>query len=212
MHSILFVCSANVCRSPLAAAHLAHLLETDHRVADARVASAGVRARPGSAACEAVVVRVGDDPGALKQIGHHRSRRLNTEALMKAHLILTANTEQRGIASGMAPGSHRKVFTLLEAVELGEALHRRWVGNDREGTGSRKAKGTDFGSWVEALDASRGTLLAGVSPRRGRGRTTLRNDIPDGHVLGNREHRRTLDSVTGAIDRLAAVAPLWQAL
>lgn len=87
---VLFVCTGNTCRSPLAEGLLRHALDGDPRfrhgpAAQLEVASAGLSAPRGAAAAHHTV-------DLLQQIGvdlsGHRSRRVNLAELNQALLIL----------------------------------------------------------------------------------------------------------------------------
>lgn len=82
---VLFVCSGNTCRSPLAAAAFRRLLDESGRT-DIEVASAGTGAYEGSPASEGaylVAIEAGLDLSA------HRARLLDRDMVAEADLILT---------------------------------------------------------------------------------------------------------------------------
>lgn len=88
--TILFVCSGNTCRSPLAAALFARYL-TDIPDARFRVESAGVAARNGAPASEGAYL-VGLEHGL--DLGAHRARLLTPEIAARADLVLTMTQAQ----------------------------------------------------------------------------------------------------------------------
>ncbi|MDQ8180099.1 low molecular weight protein arginine phosphatase [Pelagicoccus sp. SDUM812005] len=76
-NEIVFVCTANTCRSPMAAALFRHALDAqDNPLSSLKVSSAGVSAFPGQAASENSV-------DALKKVGidlkNHKSQGLSQE-------------------------------------------------------------------------------------------------------------------------------------
>ena len=81
---ILFVCSGNTCRSPLAEAITRRLLDTAGR-SDVEVSSAGTSAWDGSPASDGALL-VGMERGL--DLSQHRSRLLTPEIVSEADLIL----------------------------------------------------------------------------------------------------------------------------
>ena len=93
--TILTVCTANICRSPMAAALLQHALAGQPEpLRSLRVVSAGVAARVGDLISENSVV-------ALKKVGldisGHRSRPLTRELLAEATLVLCMTETHRAM-------------------------------------------------------------------------------------------------------------------
>ena len=86
---VLFICTANVCRSPLAEGYLKHLLA--HETPEIEVSSAGVLARSGSPAFECAV-----EVGRLNgfDLAPHRARLLTPEIAAGVDLILCMETWQ----------------------------------------------------------------------------------------------------------------------
>ncbi|KXK58501.1 protein tyrosine phosphatase [Micromonospora rosaria] len=110
---ILFVCHANLCRSPmaeyLATGLLAHLPVT--------VVSAGtdaVEGRPMHPYAAEVAAGTGRDPEGF------RSRRVDTRHLLDAALVLTASRHQRGRCVSLAPAALHRVFTLRQFGRLAD--------------------------------------------------------------------------------------------
>ena len=86
MPSILFVCTANICRSPIAMALLRNMLEEKQIDGDWRVESAGtwgLDGDPPAAGSQAVMKGIGID------IHDHRARRVDHNLLGSYDLILT---------------------------------------------------------------------------------------------------------------------------
>jgi len=93
--TILTVCTANICRSPMAAALLQHALAGQPEpLRSFKVVSAGVAARGGDAVSENSVI-------ALKKVGldisGHRSRPLTHELLDEAVLVLCMTEAHRAM-------------------------------------------------------------------------------------------------------------------
>jgi protein-tyrosine-phosphatase len=86
MPSILFVCTANICRSPIAMGMLRNMLEERHIEGDWQVDSAGtwgLEGDPPAAGSRAVMENVGID------ISDHKARRVDYDLLKSYDLILT---------------------------------------------------------------------------------------------------------------------------
>lgn len=110
--AILVVCTANICRSPLA-----ELLLTD-RLDQRRfeVASAGVRGwrdHPMDGPVQREARRLGLDPSEF------RSRPLRAEHVTTADLVLTATKEHRAGVLELVPTALRRTYTLREFAVLG---------------------------------------------------------------------------------------------
>lgn len=108
---VLFVCSGNTCRSPLAAAFFRKALQGRQGVGPVEVGSAGLSAldgEPASRQAREVAREWGLDLEA------HRSRRASRELLAGARLILTMTADHKRRVLEMAPEATGRVFTLGE--------------------------------------------------------------------------------------------------
>jgi len=137
---VLVVCTANQCRSPMAAALLAR------RLPDVVVTSAGshVEGVPVSGGSVRAMAARGLD------ISGHRSRRLASRMIDEADLIIgMARSHVREVALS-SPGAIRRTFTLRELVRRGEAA----------------GPAGDLGRWLERLNEDRSPIdLLGDDPR-----------------------------------------------
>jgi len=107
---VLFVCSGNICRSPMAEAFFNHLAE--HEKLPVRATSAGLYPVLDDAAAEAVI--------AAREYGvdlsPHRSQPLSSTVVHEADLILTMTREHRRHTERFFPAAQGKMFTLLEFI------------------------------------------------------------------------------------------------
>ncbi|MET8837940.1 low molecular weight phosphatase family protein [Micromonospora sp. NPDC004540] len=111
---VLFVCHANMCRSPMAE-FIARRLLGDLPVT---VTSAGTDAVDG-AAMHPYAVEVAAGPGA--DPAAFRTRRLRPVHLTRATLVLTATRRQRSVCTALAPAALPRTFTLRQFARLAAA-------------------------------------------------------------------------------------------
>jgi glycine hydroxymethyltransferase len=108
MKTILFVCTGNICRSPMAEALMREL--NRHRP-DLRIQSAGLGAMdgmpPSDHAVEAMA-EVGLD------ISHHRSAALRSDMIERADFIFTMTRQQQDAIQTIYPSAAEKTFLLRE--------------------------------------------------------------------------------------------------
>lgn len=117
MFNVLLVCTGNTCRSPMAAALLAHIAENAGAADKICVTSAGISAwqQPASPQAKAVMRRAG------LNLDKHCSTQLDAAKLGEADLILAMTASHKRAIVGMAPEVRQKVFTLPEfAGETGD--------------------------------------------------------------------------------------------
>lgn len=104
---LLFVCTGNTCRSPMAAAILNHYWGLE-----AEAKSVGLFAADGASAAQNTM-------NILQEHGidaKHQSRNLQDEDIHWASLILTMTTSHKEMLMNRFPGAADKIFTLKEFV------------------------------------------------------------------------------------------------
>ena len=124
--TILFICSGNTCRSPMAEALARNLLAEAHGVPEAdlehkglTVLSAGAYAMPGCRATAQAVEAVRDLGGDLTS---HRSRQLTPELIHQADVIFTMGRGHAMAVNAMSPSAKRKTFTLDPAGDIEDPI------------------------------------------------------------------------------------------
>ncbi|MCL1916729.1 MAG: low molecular weight protein arginine phosphatase [Peptococcaceae bacterium] len=107
---LLFVCTGNTCRSPMAAALASHIFASD-----IVVESAGIDAFEGESASPpaiAVMERRGID------LSGHCAKRLTMEMVGDADMIVTMTTAQQALVWRLGPEFADKVYLLSEIAVL----------------------------------------------------------------------------------------------
>jgi len=175
---VLFLCSANQCRSPMAAGLLQRHLARSKRCRPITVASAGFASAgyPATDGAVAVMEDIGID------ITGHRSRKLDRELLDGADLILGMTRQHVVDAAVLAPAAWPRTFPLMDAVR-------------RAGETGPLPVGEEPAYWVALLHAGRrpATVLA-LPPS---------DDIADPIDQPLDAYRRARDQLDGLTRRLA---------
>jgi protein-tyrosine phosphatase len=202
--SILIVCTANVCRSPYAAALL-----TDHAArsgrSGVRIQSAGTRAADGQSLCSGASALLRTGGVGRDAADDHRSRKLELDLVRGAELILVASLEHRSEIAYADAAARRRTFTFKEAAAyLGElASLGRHAGAVPVGDGA-------LFQIAEAMNSLRGTVAIReglpVAPRlllrQGDLSAQRRLDIRDGHLQGPLHHKVALYEVRRAVSKI----------
>lgn len=146
MASILVVCTGNVCRSPIAEGMLRRGLHARFGDVAPRVGSAGTAGWGGSPAMPESVVAAAERG---VDIAAHVARRLTSDHVRAADLVVAMAAEHRDRIVHAVPEAAGRTFTLkeltrlLEALPLGEggaAFPRSWQHRVAEADALRRGK------------------------------------------------------------------------
>lgn len=122
---LLFVCTGNICRSPMAAAIARDLAAREH--VDLRVASAGTAAFDGNpptqGACEAMN-EIGID------ISDHRARHIDAALIREARLAVAVTGRHRAFLRELDPQRASAIVSFNDVTGLGEVLDPIYGGAD----------------------------------------------------------------------------------
>ncbi|WP_134741400.1 hypothetical protein [Nocardioides sp. 503] len=199
--TVLAVCAANVCRSPLMAVGLERSFLARGFGGDVVVRSAGVTATQDAAVCSEVerLTRARGLPWLA--LGEHRSTPLTDRLIDRADLILTADRRLRSeIVKRARPGATGRTFTLREAAALADATSFRIQGHTVD---------EQLRSLTAQMNQSRGfTDLPGVERVVTRALPWRRlevhtHDVPDAHDEPRAPHGLVCRLVVPATERLA---------
>lgn len=116
---VLFVCTANICRSPYMELRAKELLAGRTDVVFTSAGTHGFRAHAVDPTMTAVLADRGV-PDAL--VEEFASRRLTRELIQEADLVLTAEASHRAFVLEEAPSAFRKAFTLGQFAESVERV------------------------------------------------------------------------------------------
>ena len=156
--SVLFVCTGNVCRSPVAELVARRLLADKLGAEEAArftVSGAGTNAalgEPMDPQSRAELADVGVD---ADEASDFRSHPVTAEAIEAADLILTADRNHRSTVVQLAPGALGKTFCLREFARLLSSLDLPDPPNDSRCSRSRVSGGSPRWSWSDPPGAAR---------------------------------------------------------
>ncbi|TCB94350.1 low molecular weight phosphatase family protein [Micromonospora zingiberis] len=115
VNGVLFVCHANLCRSPMAE-YTARRMLAGRPVTVASAGTDAVADRPMHPYAAEIVAETGAEPADF------RTRQLAPEHLTDAVLVLTATRRQRSICTALAPAALHRTFTLRQFGRLAAAV------------------------------------------------------------------------------------------
>jgi protein-tyrosine phosphatase len=183
MTTVLFVCTGNICRSPIAAGLLAARLESS--VTAIRVDSAGILDLNVPSPPE--VVATGNDLGI--DLANHRGRLLTIGDVKEASLILGMTRKHVREVVMMDPGAWTRTFTLRELVRRGQMMRPRDANQSLE-------------DWLIFVNHGRRMVdLQGKSKK---------DDIADPLGGSMRGYRVTAETIAGLVSELVRLA--WPGL
>jgi protein-tyrosine-phosphatase len=141
---IVTVCTANICRSPMAAALLQHALAAQPEpLRSLKVVSAGVAARTGEIVSENSVL-------ALKKVGidvsDHRAQPLTQKLLNEALVVLCMTESHRAMIQVQADPTPKNLF-----------LFRQFLPGDRD-----REIGDPYGGPLKVYEAARDEMVEAV--------------------------------------------------
>ncbi|HKY97391.1 MAG TPA: low molecular weight protein arginine phosphatase [Gemmatimonadaceae bacterium] len=122
---ILFVCSGNTCRSPLAEAIARKLIAAAGRT-DLEVSSAGTSAWDGSPASDGALL-VGMERGL--DLSEHRSRLLTPEIIQGADLVLAMSPSHLSRIKDLSPGANAHLLGAFASGKEGHSVQDPFGGD-----------------------------------------------------------------------------------
>ncbi len=114
MKKVIFVCTGNICRSPMAEYYFKYLVEQAHKTADFEVQSAGIYADNGSAATyESLRVM----NGLEIDLTAHRSQFLSYDLVYNSDLIIVMTQAHKLAILHQYPDVKEKIHLLMEYAD-----------------------------------------------------------------------------------------------
>jgi protein-tyrosine phosphatase len=203
--TLLFVCIANVCRSPTMQFMTGHHLDRLGIGSSWVLSSAGTAAREGDLMCAtaAAALRPSSDGAAFGAA--HRARPLDAALVERADLIMVATHHERPLLARLAPGARSRTFTMVEAALLAEAAVRRPRRPWREDE--------PLGGLLANMHAARGSISLPTRPALGQrllrfGHAPDSSDVRDVHSGTGGSHRHTLADLRWASAHFARAMAL----
>ena len=189
--SLLYVCTGNICRSPMAERLTRQRLDGSERIEPGTflVSSAGTWGHEGSSMepfAAVALLELGADPEGFV------ARELTGTQIEGADLVLTATVEQRGLVVGMVPGAVRRTFTLKEFARLVAAV-------EPDPPAPSPASVTDVVDRARSL-VDQTVALRGYGPRAAPGA----DDVEDPYGAPLQVYREKVRDIAEAVDHLVA--------
>jgi protein-tyrosine-phosphatase len=114
MTKVFFICTGNLCRSPMAEGMMRHALE-ERGCSDVEVSSAGTWAYDGSPATPEAVETVGRDGVDLS---NHRSRPIAMDELLEADVVVAMTSVHVRELASLAPEVVDRIVLMKELREI----------------------------------------------------------------------------------------------
>ncbi|MBU6213052.1 MAG: hypothetical protein KGP01_01165 [Actinomycetales bacterium] len=181
MTTVLFVCTANICRSPYAAHALRGLLADTPGFT---VMSAGVRSEwldiVGEAACPEMPA-----PDGLPVLQDHSATQLTVEMVREADIIITFEAAHRAAVVDLLPRAQVKAYTARQVQRLSQAVAAE--------------------HWPPAAPERSEDALRNLNSARSWAPFDEDADVSDPHGLGVEAHRECAREIDAIVESLAAV-------
>lgn len=175
---VLFICTGNMCRSPMAAAALRSALEPGRDRMQVESAGFVTSGRPCPPEVLDVMVEAGFD------LSGHRSRVVNA-AIVEGTALIVGMTKQHVVELvASRPAAWSRCFTFAEVLRLGEAVEHRFHEESLPG-------------WVYRIGAGR--------TQPGLTQLPLNEDIPDPMGGSRKDYVRARETIIPMARRLATL-------
>lgn len=209
-NTLLVVCTANTCRSPLAVAAFDHALVRHDFRTRITLRSRGEDAEPGRPVCEQVLHTARRHGLDTRLVEGHVATPLDLDELTAASLVLAADRGVRAKVLKLDPRLAGRTFTVREAT----ALSRLVAADDL--SDPRADRGLD--GFAAALNDNRGLTGLPATERSlalpWRRLAVHAHDVPDAHLEARVSHRLVYRTLVPAVEelvvRLAAFATVRQ--
>lgn len=200
--TVLTVCSANTCRSPLMTVFLERSLLAQPFGINVRVGSCGVNALPGQPVCPETARLARSNSMVSQALDLHRSTPLTDDLIARADLILTADRQLRSeVVKRALPESVARTFTLREAAQLAATANSEVpAGSPEERLRQRTAQLNHSRGFTDLPAVVR---LAALS-RPWRSVAVHTHDVPDAHGDPRAPHSVVHRLVVSAAEQLVA--------
>lgn len=184
-HTVLFVCEANVCRSPLMEAVFLADMSMEHWQAASRGTNVGSST---DSMCETAAQIAGVSSTT------HTPTAVTASDIHRSDLVITASRAERAAVAVLAPRLRWKIFTLREANILAAERTSRAEWSAAAGGSGRLG---DLARFAMVLHGRRGLVAVPESRHRLFGRRAGSHplDIDDHHGERPSTHKATLNSV-----------------
>lgn len=145
MHSVLFVCTANMCRSPMAEVLFEEIIRKEGEREDWWIDSAGVSAFDGESATNNTQI-VAAERGL--DLSSHRATRATRQVVEPFSLVLVMEERHRTMMREAYPEFSNRIYLLTGMTEGAEDVH--------------DPIGTDIGNYRAMADEVRSILVEGL--------------------------------------------------